>query len=153
MTLVGKITTEIGVHSTAEKWYNLFAKSLHDVQHLTDSVHATQLHQGEDWHHNDTIKHWTYIVDGKVAKCHEKIESVDEKNKTIYYKLFGEDIDHRFKVFKLIFQAIDKENGGAIIKWSVEYEKLNEEVHAPYGWVEYLHNCTRDIDRNLVMKA
>jgi len=62
MTLVGKITTEIGVHSTAEKWYNLFAKSLHDVQHLTDSVHATQLHQGEDWHHNDTIKHWTYIV-------------------------------------------------------------------------------------------
>lgn len=53
-------------------------------------------------------------------------------------------------MFNLIFQAIDKENGGAIIKWTIEYEKLNEEVHPPYGYIEYVHNCTRDIDSNLV---
>ncbi|XP_014490833.1 MLP-like protein 28 [Vigna radiata var. radiata] len=150
MTHFGRITTEIGVHSTAEKWYNLFAKSLHDVQHLSDSIHAAQLHQGEDWHHHETVKHWTYKIDGNVEKCLEKIESIDEEKKTINYKLFGEDIDHRFKVFNLIFQAIDKENGGAIIKWTIEYEKLNEEVHPPYGYIEYLHNGTRDIDSNLV---
>jgi len=46
-------------------------------------------------------------TDGKVTTCLESIESVDKENKTITYKLFGEDIDHRFKVFKLIFQAID----------------------------------------------
>ena len=89
-------------------------------------------------------------TDGKVVKAHEKIESVEEEKKTINYKLFGEDIEHSFKVFKLIFQAIDKENGGAIVKWTIEYERLGEKVDPPYGYIEYFHKCTRDIDGNLL---
>ncbi|TKY68510.1 MLP protein 43 [Spatholobus suberectus] len=150
MSLVGKISTEIGVHATAAKWFSLFSTQLHHVQNLTDSVHGTKLHQGDDWHHNESIKHWTYVIDGKVTTCHESIESVDEPNKTIYYKLFGGDIDHQFKAFKLIFQAIDKEHGGAIVKWTIEYEKIGEEVDPPYGYIEYVHKCTSDIDGHLL---
>ncbi|QCD85860.1 MLP-like protein 43 [Vigna unguiculata] len=150
MTLSGKIITEIGVHATAEKWFNLFATQLHHVQNLTDTIHGTRLHHGEDWHHNDSIKHWTYVIDGKVTTCHESIESVDEEKKTITYKIFGEDIEHRFKGFKAIFEAIDKENGGAIVKWTIEYERLGEEVDPPYGYLEYLHKSTRDIDGHLL---
>ncbi|KAK7405730.1 hypothetical protein VNO78_07338 [Psophocarpus tetragonolobus] len=150
MSLVGKISTEIGVHASAEKWFNLFAKQLHHVQNLCDRVHQTKLHQGEDWHHNESIKHWTYVIDGKVTTCHESIESVDQANKTINYKLFGGEIDHQFKVFKLIFQAINKNRGGAIIKWTFEYEKTSEEVDPPYGYVEYFHKCTSDIDAHLL---
>jgi len=62
MTLAGKITTEIGVHATAEKWFNLFAKQLHHVQNLAERVHGTKLHHGEDWHHPESIKHWTYVI-------------------------------------------------------------------------------------------
>ena len=76
--------------------------------------------------------------------------SVDEANKTNTYKLFGEDIDHRFKVFKLTFQVIDTNSGGAIIKWTIEYERLSEEVDPPYGYIEYFHKCTTDIDAHLV---
>jgi len=101
---------------------------------------------------------WLFILvlivsertDGKVTTCFESIESVDEEKKTINYKLFGEDIDHRFKVFKLVFQAIDKNQGGAIIKWTIEYEKVDEKVDPPYGYIEYVHKCTRDMDVHLV---
>jgi len=62
MTLAGKISIEVGVHATAEKWYNLFATQLHHVQNLAERVHGTKLHQGEDWHHNASIKHWTYVI-------------------------------------------------------------------------------------------
>lgn len=89
-------------------------------------------------------------TDGKVTTCKEKVESVDEKNKTIYYKLFDGDIDGKYKDFKLIFQAIDKEHGGAIIKWTIEYERVNDEVDPPYGYIEYVHKCTRDIDAKLL---
>ncbi|KAL2347444.1 hypothetical protein Fmac_001444 [Flemingia macrophylla] len=150
MSLVGKISTEIGVHATAEKWFNLFATQLHHVQNLTDRVHRTELHRGDDWHHNESIKNWTYIIDGKVTTCKEKVESVDEQNKTINYKLFDGDIDNQFKDFKLIFQAIDTDHGGAVIKWSIEYEKIGEEVDPPYGYIEYVHKCTKDIDGHLL---
>ncbi|TKY68508.1 MLP protein [Spatholobus suberectus] len=150
MSLVGKISTEIGVHATAAKWFNLFATQLHHVQNLTDRVHGTKLHHGDDWHHNESVKHWTYTIDGKVITCQESVESVDEQNKTINYKLFGGDIDHQFKAFKLIFQAIDKEHGGAIVKWTIEYERIGEEVDPPYGYIEYVHKCTSDIDGHLL---
>jgi len=69
---------------------------------------------------------------------------------TISYKLFNGDIDRQFKFFKLIFQVIDKNSGGAIIKWTIEYERVSEEVDPPYGYIEYLHKCTKDIDGHLV---
>ncbi|KAK7405724.1 hypothetical protein VNO78_07334 [Psophocarpus tetragonolobus] len=150
MSLAGNISTEIGVHATVTKWFNLFATELHNVQNLTDRVHGAQLHLGEDWHHNESVKHWTYTIDGKVTTCQESVESVDEENKTINYKLFGGDIEHNFKFFKLIFQAIDKENGGATIKWTIEYERIGDQVDPPYGYIEYVHKCTRDIDDNLL---
>ncbi|ESW05481.1 hypothetical protein PHAVU_011G182800 [Phaseolus vulgaris] len=150
MALFGKISIEIGVHATAERLFKIFSTQLHDVQNIAESVHETKLHHGEDWHHNDSIKHWTYVVDGKVRTCHESIESLDEENKTIKCKLFGEEIDHKFKVFNLIFEAIDKENGGAIAKWTIEYERVDEEVDPPYGYVEYVHKCTSDIDAHLL---
>ncbi|XP_047153087.1 MLP-like protein 43 [Vigna umbellata] len=150
MTLFGKISTEIGVHATSEKWFNLQATQLHQVQNFAERVHGTSLHHGEDWHHNESIKKWTYVIDGKVTTCYESIESVDEANKTINYKLFGEEIEHKFKVFRLIFQAIDKENDVAIIKWTIEYERVGEDVEPPYGYIEYMHKCTADIDGHLL---
>jgi len=62
MSLAGNISTEIGVHAAAAKWFNLFAKQLHHIQNLTDRVHGTKLHRGEDFHHNESIKHWTYTI-------------------------------------------------------------------------------------------
>ncbi|KAK7342949.1 hypothetical protein VNO80_25907 [Phaseolus coccineus] len=134
MSLAGRISSEIGVHSTAAKLFNIFAMQLHDVQNLTDRIHTAKLHDGDDWHHNESIKHWTYMI----AK------------KTIIFKLFSGDIDHQYKLLNLIFQATDKENGGAIIKWTVEYERVGEEVDPPYGYIEYLHKCTADIDAHLL---
>ncbi|ESW05482.1 hypothetical protein PHAVU_011G182900 [Phaseolus vulgaris] len=149
MSLAGRIISEIGVHATAAKLFNIFATQLHDVQNLTDRVHGTKLHHGDDWHHNESIKHWTYIIDGKVVTCQESME-YDEANKTIIFKLFGEEIDNQFKLLNIRFEATDKNNGDAIITWTVEYERVREEVDPPYGYIEYLHKCTADIDAHLL---
>jgi len=62
MTRAGKISTEIGVHATAAKWFNLFATKLHHVQNLAERVHGAKLHHGHDWHHSESIKQWTYVI-------------------------------------------------------------------------------------------
>ncbi|XP_047174526.1 kirola-like [Vigna umbellata] len=149
MTLAGKISIEIGVHATAAKWFTLYTTKLYHVQNLADRIHGVKLHHGHDWHHNESIKQWTYTIEGKVITCHESVESVDEANKRIIYKLFNGDIDHQFKIFKLIFQAIEGD-GSAVIKWTIEYERVDEEVDPPYGYIECLHKCTRDIDDSLL---
>jgi hypothetical protein len=62
MVLVGKLTTELGIKSSADKFYNLFASQLHHVQNICDGVHGTKIHEGEDWHDTETVKHWTHVI-------------------------------------------------------------------------------------------
>ncbi|CAL0323139.1 unnamed protein product [Lupinus luteus] len=150
MALTGKLSTEIPIQAPPSKWFQLFAKQLHDVQHHAERVHHTKLHEGEDWHHNDTIKHWTYEIDGKVVTCKEKIESFDEEKKTITYILFDGEISPLYKIFKFILHVIENEDGSASVNWTIEYEKNDDSVEPPYGHVEYLTKCSRDIDANLL---
>jgi len=89
-------------------------------------------------------------TDGKTVTCLETIESVDEQNKKIEFKLFGEAIDDKYKVFKLTFEAIEKDGGSAAIKWSIEYEKVSEEVRPPYGYLELYDHVIKDVDGHLV---
>ncbi|KAK7405718.1 hypothetical protein VNO78_07326 [Psophocarpus tetragonolobus] len=151
MSLAGKISIEVGIHSTAEKLFDIFSKKLHHVQNVAERVHGTKLHQGDDWHTNDSVKHWTYTVDGKTLTCYESFESIDEKNKTIICKIFGEDIDKEFKVFRITFQAIDKNDPStACIKWTIEYERVSKDVHPPHGYLEMYNKIIEDIDDHLV---
>ncbi|KAL9298213.1 hypothetical protein ACSQ67_024109 [Phaseolus vulgaris] len=120
MSLSGKISTELPVHATAEKWFHIMTKKLHHIQHVAGKIHGAKLHQGDDWHVNDSVKHWTYTLDDK------------------------------YKVFNITFEAIEKDGGSAAVKWSIEYEKVSEEVHAPYGYLELYDHVTRDVDVHLL---
>ncbi|XP_058766258.1 MLP-like protein 34 [Vicia villosa] len=149
MVLAGKLITELGIKTPADKFFKLFASELHEVQNICERIHHTKLHEGEDWHHSDTVKHWTYVIDGEIHTCNESIEEVDDENKKITYKLFGGDIDN-FTVFKLILEVINKADGTAAVKWTIDYVKINEGVDTPNGWMDYLSKSTRDIDGHLV---
>ncbi|RDY09366.1 MLP-like protein 43, partial [Mucuna pruriens] len=161
MVLTGKLSTEVGVRAPAGKWFNFLTTQLDHVQNLCEKVHETKLHHGDDWHSiANSVKHWTYVIvlcdlivceisDGKVQRCEESIEGIDEEKKTIKFNLFGGDIDEHYKSFKLIIEVIDKKDGAAV-KWSLEYEKMNEDIHPPHGYMDYYGNCTKEMDAYLI---
>ncbi|CAI8607068.1 unnamed protein product [Vicia faba] len=149
MVLLGKLSTELGIKASADKFFNYFVTQLHEMQNHCERVHHTKLHEGEDWHDTDTVKHWTYVIDGEVHTCYESFEEVDKQNKKSTWKLFGGDINKHYKNFKLILQVIDKPDGTAVAKWTVEYEKINEDIDPPNGWMNYLSKCTKDVDAHL----
>jgi len=62
MVLAGKLITELGIKTPGEKFFKLFATQLHEVQNVVERCHHTKLHEGEDWHHTDSVKHWTYVM-------------------------------------------------------------------------------------------
>ncbi|QHN97476.1 hypothetical protein HN51_045231 [Arachis hypogaea] len=151
MALSGKLSTEIVIHAPAGKFFNFVTKSTHHIQNICERVHHTKLHQGEDWHRiGDSVKHWTYVIDGKVTTCKETIEFVDEKNKTIKFNLFDGDISKQYKVLKVIAQEIDNNNGSVSAKWTLEYEKINDNVEAPYGYLELYDKNTKEMDAHLL---
>ncbi|XP_057728259.1 MLP-like protein 43 isoform X2 [Arachis stenosperma] len=133
MALNGKLSTEIVIHAPAGKFFNLVTKFLHDVQNICERVHHTKLHQ-----------------DGKVTTCKETIESIDENNKTVKFNLFDGDISQQYKVLKVTAQEIDNSNGSVSAKWTLEYEKINDNVEAPYGYLELYDKNTKEMDAHLL---
>ncbi|WJX66426.1 hypothetical protein P8452_50983 [Trifolium repens] len=150
MVLAGKLSTELGIKSSGAEFFNVFTAQLHDVANICDRIHASKLHEGDDWHHSESVKHWTYVIDGKVHTCNETIEEIDEENKKLILKIFGGDIDEHYKVFKITLEGIDKDSSNATVKWTIEYEKINENIDPPNGYMDYLSNVTRDVDAHLV---
>ena len=88
-------------------------------------------------------------TDGEVHTCNERVEEVDEQNKKITFKLFDGDIE-KYKVFKVILEVINKADGSSAVRWTIDYEKKNENIDTPNGWMDYLSKGTRDIDGHLV---
>ncbi|OIV99093.1 hypothetical protein TanjilG_32352 [Lupinus angustifolius] len=150
MSLTGKITTEFGILSPATKFFHFFAKQIHDLQNVTDQVHHGKVHEG-DWHTVGSVREWSYIIDGKVTKAKENFEVVDEENNKIVINAFDGDIAKEYKLFKATLQLNDdKDNGGAIVKWTVDYEKINRDIAPPYGYLDYFTKVTEDTDAHLL---
>ncbi|MED6224638.1 hypothetical protein PIB30_086086, partial [Stylosanthes scabra] len=89
--------------------------------------------------------------DGKVVTCNETIDVIDEQKYLVIFNLFDGDISKNYKIFKLRLQVSENNNTrGASVNWTVEYEKINDGVEAPYGYMEYLDKSTKEIDAYLL---
>ncbi|KAL4294349.1 hypothetical protein HN51_045171 [Arachis hypogaea] len=152
MALTGKLSFETVIRSPAAKFFNLMARQLHHLQNICERIHAAKLQVGNDWDSvGGSVKHWTYIIDGKVVTCNETIDIIDEHKYLMIFNLFDGDISKNYKVFKLAFQVSDNSNNSTTsVTWTVEYEKINNDVEAPYGYMEYVDKCTKEIDAYLL---
>ncbi|XLR29965.1 hypothetical protein S83_057865, partial [Arachis hypogaea] len=87
---------------------------------------------------------------GKPTKLKEKVEAIDKENKSMAYIFFDGDISKKYIVFKVFLQVFEKNDGGASAKFTIEYEKINENVEAPYGFLELFDKNAKEIDSHLL---
>ncbi|MED6107762.1 hypothetical protein PIB30_017254 [Stylosanthes scabra] len=150
MAISGKISVEVAIKVEASKFFHILAKEFHNIQNICERVHGANLHEGDDWHRTDSVKQWTCLIDGKVITCKEKIEAIDEEKKSLSYKLFDGDVGLNYKVFKVNVQVTETNNECSLVKWSIEYEKINEDAKTPYAYLEFLETGTKEVDDHLL---
>ena len=79
----------------------------------------------------------------------EKIEIADDANKIVSYSVIDGDLASFYKNFKASLQVIPKGDGG-LVKWSLEFEKANEEVPDPNLVLEFAVKTFKDLDAYLL---
>ncbi|KAJ7942970.1 MLP-like protein 28 [Quillaja saponaria] len=146
MGLTGKVEREVEIKVPAQRFYNIFKKEAHHVSTASpNSIQAVHVHEG-DWETHGSIKVWKYTVDdGTSGVFKEKVELNDEELSVTLNGLEG-DVMQVYKVFKPVYQAIPKDGGISVVKLSIEYEKLREEVPPPDKYVGLMFNITKDIE-------
>ncbi|GAU30869.1 hypothetical protein TSUD_15550 [Trifolium subterraneum] len=151
MALSGKVESEVEIQAPAAKFYNFYRKQLEHLPNISTHVHGVRVHEG-DWETVGSIKHWEYTIDGKKLSAKAKIESIDDDNKVITYNVFHKEVSEDYKSFKGIIQVIEKENGGGIVKWTFEYEKLKEDIigASPESYLNVAEKVVKEIDAHLL---
>ncbi|KAI3952506.1 hypothetical protein MKW92_009133 [Papaver armeniacum] len=146
--LVGKLVMESEVNCNADKYYQIY-KHHEDlpnaIPHIVSSVKAVEGHGTT----SGCIKEWGYMHEGKTLSCNEKTTYNDE-TRTICHSIFEGDLMNDYKKFDATLVVDPKDNGhGSIVKYILDYEKINEDSPVPIHFLALCNQVTEDLNTYL----
>ncbi|KAL1340908.1 hypothetical protein AAHE18_09G049300 [Arachis hypogaea] len=153
---VQKIETEFHIKADAKEFYV-----------CPDKVQSVVIHEG-GWGTERSIISWSYVHDGKACVCKDIIEDIDKEDNKIsfrvlegdllkhHYKSFkvleGDLVKHHYKSFKFLLHAVPKEKGGSMVRWTIEYEKINDNTSDPHTLMQLIVDMSKQIEAHLLKK-
>ncbi|XP_062146193.1 MLP-like protein 31 [Alnus glutinosa] len=148
MTLFGKVEGDVEIKAPAEKFHEIFSGRPHHISNVTpEKIQGCALHEG-DWGVEGSVIYWNYVHDGEAKAAKEKIVAIDDTNKSITFKVIEGDLLKEYKDFVIVVQATPKGEGN-LVHWTMEYEKLKDDIPEPNSLLQFLIDVSKDIDAHL----
>ncbi|KAK2977747.1 hypothetical protein RJ640_022610 [Escallonia rubra] len=82
---------------------------------------------------------------GKAKVAKEVIDGVDEKNKTVIFRVIEGDLLELYKSFVATLH-VDTTGQNNLVTWTFEYEKRSEDVEDPNTLMDFVIKLTKDIE-------
>ncbi|KAL6969972.1 hypothetical protein U1Q18_041711 [Sarracenia purpurea var. burkii] len=147
MALTGKIERQVEIKSNGDIIHELFGSRPHHINTMsTGKIHGCVLQEGE-WGTVGSVVVWDYTHDGKQKTKIDVVETIDEKNKIVTFKLIGGDLTELYKSFKATVH-VETKGESNLLTWTFEYEKLNAEVEDPNTLLDFIINVSKDIEEH-----
>ncbi|XP_058115419.1 MLP-like protein 423 [Magnolia sinica] len=146
----GKLDLEVEVKTPADKFWG----AIKDSKDLFPKVFPQQYKSIEilegDGNSVGSVR-LVHFAEGIpiITTSKEKIEAADEEKKTVSYSVIDGDLINFYKTFKATFQVTPK-GDGSLAKWSIEYEKANEDVPDPNLFQEFASKTFTELDAYLL---
>ncbi|KAL6969973.1 hypothetical protein U1Q18_029683 [Sarracenia purpurea var. burkii] len=145
MALTGKIERQVEIKSDGDVFHEIFSSRPHHINTMSPgNIHGVDLHEG-DWGTVGSVIIWSYTHDGKQKTAKDIVETIDEKNKTVTFKVIEGDLMELYKNFKATVH-VETKGESNLVTWTFEYEKLNEEVEDPNTLLDFIINVSKDIE-------
>nr|GMD19853.1 MLP-like protein 423 [Ipomoea batatas] len=144
MAQIWKLEVETQIKSASKKFFDIYLNNSRLLPKICPAkIRSVQVLEG-DGKSVGSVRLWTYNLGGNVI-AKDKIDAVDEENRSVTFALIGGEVTNYFKSFRATLQAC-----GNSVKWTLEYEKANDNVPTPHSHVEFLMNVARDVDEYLL---
>eukprot|EP00262_Sarcandra_glabra_P009457 TRINITY_DN23855_c0_g1_i1.p1 TRINITY_DN23855_c0_g1~~TRINITY_DN23855_c0_g1_i1.p1 ORF type:complete len:168 (-),score=32.54 TRINITY_DN23855_c0_g1_i1:228-683(-) len=149
MGSIGNIEVEVELKSPADKFWGNIRESTQFPKIFPETYKSVEIVEG-DGKSAGTITLFKYVQGVPlVTFSKEKIEAVDEVNKTLNYSVVDGELVNFYKNFKPTLKVSPK-GDGSLVKWSVEFEKANAEVPDPHIIKDSLVKAFIDLDAYLL---
>ncbi|KAL2518723.1 MLP-like protein [Abeliophyllum distichum] len=145
MGLKGKLTAQIEMKAGGDVFHELLSDTPHQIPNMSPTtIQGCDLHEGE-WGTVGSVYFWKFAHDGKQKVAKEVVEAIDKEKRSITFNMIEGDVMESYKVFKIYFHV--ETNGDIdLVSWTLEYEKLNEEVEEPLTLLAAGIKLSKDIE-------
>ncbi|KAG6607009.1 MLP-like protein 34, partial [Cucurbita argyrosperma subsp. sororia] len=150
MSRTDSIWVKVPLKSSPEKYYDFFRNHMGDMVNLLPQYFSSiQLVGGANFS-PDCIIQFKYSLGGRSLSANVKIKAVDDGKKLLAYNVIEGDVLKHYKVFEVRMEVVNggtsKGGGGSFAKWSVVFEKANENVAAPEDYLEWFVKISKGVD-------
>ncbi|RZC92812.1 hypothetical protein C5167_028070 [Papaver somniferum] len=155
MAQIRNIEVELKAKCSAEKFYaNLTRDAPKLPKYVPQIIHNVQVFPVDGEVRVGSVFVWDYVQDKPSAvMTKEKITAVDHKKMSVTCTVFEGELTKGFTSFATTLSITPTKKDGSyncLVKWSVQYEKANEDVTDPTYLKKWLENFTKELDINLV---
>ncbi|KAK3023802.1 hypothetical protein RJ639_043468 [Escallonia herrerae] len=142
---MGKIVSQIEIKSNGDVFHELWGSKPHHISKISpDKIQGCDLHGGE-WGTVGSVIFWKYVHDGKAKVAKEVIDEVDEKNKTVIFRVIEGDLLELYKSFVATLH-VDTTGENNLVTWTFEYGKRSDDVEDPNTLMDFVVNLTKEIE-------
>ncbi|GMI87640.1 MLP-like protein 31 [Hibiscus trionum] len=149
MAQIRKMERQVVIESPADKFYDAFRTKARWIPKMSNGIMTDgKLVQG-DWNTVGAIRLWSYVSQGKTEMVKELYESVDDKNKKMVFKMVEGQVLSYYKSWRTVFNIMPF-GQGSLVKWSMEFEKQNDDIPDPVEYADFLVTLAKNIDAYLL---
>ncbi|KAL7090788.1 hypothetical protein ACP275_12G064000 [Erythranthe tilingii] len=152
MGLIGKLVSGTNIKSDGDVFHEIFRERPHHISGMSpDVVQNVDLHEGE-WGTVGSVIFWNYTHDGKECVGKNIIEAIDEEKRLVTFNMVEGDLMELYKTFKTTIH-VDTDGEDNLVTWTLDYEKLNEDVTEPHSLMDLCIKMTKDIESHHLTNA
>ncbi|XWS34488.1 hypothetical protein CRYUN_Cryun21dG0042500 [Craigia yunnanensis] len=149
MAQIRKMDCQVEIKSPAYEFYDAFKTKAQLMPKMANQVITDiKLLQG-DWDSVGAVRLWTYIAGDKSETIKEKLVHVDDKNKTLVFRMLEGDVLNSYKSWNTILN-ITPMGEGTMVKWTMEFEKQIENIADPVKYADFFTIWTKNVDAYLL---
>ncbi|MCL7022923.1 hypothetical protein MKW94_009248 [Papaver nudicaule] len=148
----GKIEAAMEIKSPANKVWDIILDSAMFPKIFPEQYKSIEVLEGDGKSVGSIklIKYQEGVPNVTFSK--EKVEIVDETNKSLTYSVIEGELLNYYKNFKVNVSVSTKGNG-SLVKWSCDFEKASEEIPDPSGIKDFAVKSFQDLDAYIQTKA
>ncbi|KAF2295410.1 hypothetical protein GH714_032799 [Hevea brasiliensis] len=142
---LSKLERQIGIKTTPDKFYSFFKNNMPRFPQMFQSNIKSFEVVGGGEVKTGSITSWKYCLDGSpVMGGKVRFETMDDARKTFVFDVVEGDVLKVYKSFKAKVEI-----GSDCVKWTLEYEKTNNDIPNPDAYLGLAAKISKGIDVHL----
>ncbi|KAI3889332.1 hypothetical protein MKX03_004747 [Papaver bracteatum] len=140
MAQLHKLGFETEVKCNADKYFGMYSHNVSQLPRFFPNIFKSiEVIEGDE-------------TRGKEMATKERLTAFDKEKKSITFEMLEGEVMNYYKALSAKLDVMPKQCAavnGSLVKWSLEFEKVNDDIPNPTAYIDLLQYITKELSSQL----